>query len=545
MTAPITLSVPRRRPRTLALLLATALATIGLALSRAPAAHAATDPATAEAQFLVATNQARAGAGLAPLVRDGALDGVARQWSTHMVTACQTLCHNPDLASVAASIAPTWQHAGENIGVGGTVDAIQQAFLNSPPHYANIVGPYDRVGIGVTISGDQIWVTLDFLGAPPIVGPNGVDQAVPTGSGPAVGTVTALAARARFTPASPQRLLDTRSGGAVPAGETRALAIAGVGQVPGDAVGVVANVTATGESGAGYLTVYPCGATPPTASNVNFTAGSNVPNLVTTALGSGGSLCIYSDVTTDVIVDLAGWYRPSSGSAFTARAPVRVLDTRTAGAPGQSYALPLGGIVSADTVAVSVNLTVTGSGAPGFLAAYPCGGTVPLVSNVNFTAGQTVPNSAVVPLGSNKSICLFSSTPAHVIVDLSGTFGASGTALTTVVPARLLDTRSGTGGWVGVLASGQSISLPVAGVAGVPSTATGVVLNVTVTNAMSDGYLTVYPCGGAVPLASNLNFTAGQTVANLVTVRTGTNGSVCFYSFGRAAVVADITGYLT
>ncbi len=55
----------------------------------------------------------------------------------------------------------------------------------------------------------------------------------------------------------------------------------------------------------------------------------------------------------------------------------------------------------------------------------------------------------------------------------------------------------------------------------------------------------MYPCGGAVPLTSNLNFTIGETRANLVTVRLGTGGKVCFYSYGRAAVIADITGYLT
>ena len=78
-----------------------------------------------------------------------------------------------------------------------------------------------------------------------------------------------------------------------------------------------------------------------------------------------------------------------------------------------------------------------------------------------------------------------------------------------------------------------------------PAGASAVVLNVTVTDANGPGYLTVYPCGGAVPLASNLNFTAGDTRANLVTVPLGTGGKVCFYSYGRTSVIADITGYLT
>jgi hypothetical protein len=101
------------------------------------------------------------------------------------------------------------------------------------------------------------------------------------------------------------------------------------------------------------------------------------------------------------------------------------------------------------------------------------------------------------------------------------------------------------GGWLGALGHTQAVDLPVGGKAGVPAGAVAVVLNVTVTGTQGAGYLTVYPCGGAVPLASNLNFTAGQTRANLVTVQLGANGEVCFYSYSRTAVIADITAYLT
>jgi hypothetical protein len=538
------------------------LATLGV-ITFAPRADAVPDPGTAEARFLVLTNQTRANVGLPPLVRDGGLDGVARQWSAHMSsvfasnggqvidpaapTDCNrtALCHRPDLGPALSSIDPNWHHGGENIGVGGDVEALQGAFVESSGHYANIVGPYDRVGIGVVATSDRIWVTLDFMDGPPIGGYTGLDTAVPTGSGPGVATVTSLASRARFTPAQPQRLLDTRSGGPVPAGASISLKVAGVGQVPGDAVGIVANVTAAGSAGPGYLTVYPCGAAVPTASNVNFTAGTNVPNLIDTALGGGGQLCVYASVTTHVIIDLGGWYRTSAGTGFTPISPQRVFDSRNSGPAAQSFTVPFGGVVGGDAVAVALNVTVTQPGAAGYLTAYPCGTAVPLSSNVNYGAGETVPNSVVVPLGANRSVCIFSSTPAHVIVDLAGSFGSSGAVLTTTVPARLLDTRAGTGGWYGVLGNTQAVDLAVAGHTGIPATAVAAVLNVTVTDATGPGYLTVYPCGGAVPLASNLNFAAGDTRANLVTVRLSGDGRVCFYSYGRAAVIADITGYLT
>jgi len=543
-----------------ALLVAAALAAIGL-LSTAPGASALTDSGTAAAQFLIKTNQTRAAAGLAPLVRDGGLDAMAADWSNHMAGVyaanggqvqdpaapndCNrsALCHRPDLGPALANVGPGWRKGGENIGVGDDVDQIQNAFVSSPGHYANIVGDYDRVGIGVVTTSDHIWVTLDFMQASTVPGPTGMDAAVPTGAGPPVAAVTSLSARARFTPAQPQRLLDTRNAGPVAAGASLPLKVAGVGQVPADAVGVVVNVTATGGSGDGYLTVYPCGTTPPTASNVNFRAGTSVPNLVTTALG-GGQLCVFANVTTHVVVDLAGWYRSSAGAAFTPMSPQRVLDTR-GGAMAQNYILPLGNLVSADAVAVAVNLTATQAGVPGYLTAYPCGGAVPLVSNVNFGGGQTVPNSAVVPIGPSRAICFFANTPTHVIVDLAGAFSGSGTALTTVVPTRLLDTRNGTGGWLGTLGHTQTIDLAVAGKGGVPANASAAVLNVTATDATGPGYLTVFPCGGAVPLASNLNFTADDTRANLVTVRLGSDGKVCFYSYGRTSVIADITGYLS
>jgi hypothetical protein len=84
----------------------------------------------------------------------------------------------------------------------------------------------------------------------------------------------------------------------------------------------------------------------------------------------------------------------------------------------------------------------------------------------------------------------------------------------------------------------------VGGSAGVPPGATAAVLNVTVTDTDTPGYVTVYPCGGAVPLASNLNYVAGDTRANLVAVRIGTGGKVCFFTNGHAALVADIAGYV-
>jgi hypothetical protein len=451
------------------------------------------------------------------------------------------LCHRPGLADSLGAIEPAWQAGAENIGVGGDVASLDAAFVNSPGHFANIIGDYNRIGVGVVVRGDRMWVTFDFMRGP----------AVATRVTPPSTPVTAAGAPTTFTPSDPIRVLDTRSAvgarSAVDAGGVIPLDLNGATARPAGATGVALNVTVSAPSAAGYLTVYPCDRPRPNASNVNFAAGQTIPNLVDVALAHDGSVCIYSSTSAQVVADLSGWFVPGGTQAsLTARSPVRVLDTRAgAGAPVQAITLPLGATVPASAVAVAMNVTVTAPAADGYLTVYPCGSPRPTASNVNYSAGETAPNFVTVRLGTNRSVCLWSSAPAHVLVDVAGWFGTSGGALTPVVPARLLDTRDGTGGWLGAMSGNQEVDLAVGGHNGVPAGATAVILNVTVTDEGSAGYLTVYPCGTARPTASNLNYVSGATRANLVTVQVGPSGSVCFYASSRTAVVADVAAYVT
>jgi len=89
------------------------------------------------------------------------------------------------------------------------------------------------------------------------------------------------------------------------------------------------------------------------------------------------------------------------------------------------------------------------------------------------------------------------------------------------------------------------MNLQVTGRGGVPSTGvSAVVLNVAVTGPTAMSHLTVYPAGEAVPLASNLNFVAGQTVPNLVTAKLGANGQLSIYNVaGNTHVIADVVGW--
>ncbi|WP_160148700.1 S53 family peptidase [Amycolatopsis alkalitolerans] len=254
--------------------------------------------------------------------------------------------------------------------------------------------------------------------------------------------------------------------------------------------------------------------------------------------------------------------KPASvGSTFTAVAPTRVLDTRSA--IGTSGTAPLGagatlplhvtganGVPSSGVTAVVLNVTATEPTDSGFLTLYPDGQPRPASSNLNFVPGETIPNLVTVPVGSNGVVDIYNKFgTVHVVADLFGYYATgAGSLYNPLTPARVLDTRSaiGTSG-TAPLGTGATLPLQVTGANGVPSSGvTAVVLNVTATESTDGGYLTLYPDGQSRPASSNLNFVAGETIPNLVTVPVGSNGVVDIYNrFGTVHVIADLFGYFT
>jgi len=377
---------------------------------------------------------------------------------------------------------------------------------------------------------------------------------------------------AYYTPVTPTRILDTRtttgvsSPAPIPPNSDLTLPLPAIGSVPaGDVTAVVLNVTVTAPTAPGYLTVYPAGTTMPSASNLNFIPGQTVPNLVTVPVVNG-SIAFHngSPGTVHVVADLAGFYG-AGGSGFKAQSPVRVMDTRDGTGtgtarpigPGSILQLDLSNRVPAGATAVILNTTVTAPTAPGFLTVYPDGVTLPSASNLNFTAGQTVPNLVMVPVHAGKvDFYNAASGTVHVVADLAGYFGSAASGATQVFvpdgPLRLIDTRDGTG-----IGSPGAIPMPVGPGAQlwvhptwihnvcVPDCPfpTADVLNVTVTAPTAPGYLTVYPSQETLPVASNLNFTPGQTVPNLVTVADDIAIVMFNGSPGSTHVVVDEEGY--
>lgn len=123
----------------------------------------------------------------------------------------------------------------------------------------------------------------------------------------------------------------------------------------------------------------------------------------------------------------------------------------------------------------------------------------------------------------------------------------AGAAYVPVGPVRILDTRHGLGAARQQVGPAGVLKLKVAGANGIPATGTAAVtMNLTEVNATSGGYVTAYPDGTARPVASNLNFLAGQVNPNLVTVAVGADGYVDLYNAsGRVDLVADVQGYYT
>lgn len=376
--------------------------------------------------------------------------------------------------------------------------------------------------------------------------------------------ITPIVSAGTFTTLVPQRILDTRIGLGGPVGKLAAnatfeLQVTGRGGVPNVGVAAVAvNLTVDAPSGEGFLTAYPCDAARPTASNGNYTAGRAAGTAGLIKLSPTGTLCIFTLASAHLIVDVSGYVSgggPTAASRFHSLAPGRVIDTRQSAIVGSGSRLVvpmLGvhGVPSTGVTAVTVNLTATGTTGNGFLTAYPCDQTLPIVSNVNYAAGQTVANLATVKLSASGSICVYALTATHVIVDVSGWFGAagaqSGSLINPVTPGRLLDTRIGLGTPAGVVPSGGLVIVKATDREGVPATGvTAVVVSVLATMPTGPGFLTLYPCNVTRPVASNLNFFPGQTIANQAFVKLDLSGQLCVYSLTATHIVVDVTGWVS
>ncbi|HKF75974.1 MAG TPA: fibronectin type III domain-containing protein, partial [Candidatus Dormibacteraeota bacterium] len=417
---------------------------------------------------------------------------------------------------------------------------------------------------GVTVPATQTSVVLTGLAATNHVFT--VDAVNASGAGPSSIAMGATPeAGGTFHALNPTRILDTRNGtgtgtvAPIGPGATLHLQVAQRGGVPAANVSaVVLNVTVTDTTAASFLTVFPTGTALPTASSLNWVAGETVPNLVEVALGAGGQVSLFNHSgSTDVVVDVEGWVGDATNSSglsgmFNGLQPARLLDTRTGPGgivgplgPGATLNLQVtgaGGVPATGVSAVVLNVTVTDTSDASFLTVFPAGTARPTASNLNWVPGETVPNRVIVEVGAGGQVSVFNhSGSTDVVVDVNGWFtdassSAGGSGFAAVVPTRILDSRIPGGS--GPLQGGATFTLTPTG----PSDLTGVVINLTATDATSATFLTAWPAGQPQPRTSDLNPAAGQTVPNMVVVGLGKGSFEVFNQQGSVDVIADLMG---
>lgn len=235
----------------------------------------------------------------------------------------------------------------------------------------------------------------------------------------------------RFRLSGSVRLLDTRGKGPVTPKGTRTVVALGQGGVPMRGVSAVSvNITVVSANRAGFLTAYPTGSALPAVSNLNVNrAKDTVAGAAIVPVDAKGSFDVFVDSGGDLIVDINGWFTDASapaasGGIFVAQTPARMLDTRSAGMLSKKSTKDV--TVPSGAIAVSANLTLTGTSGAGFLTAYAADGNVPTVSSVNAVgAGRTVANHAIVP-ASGGGARFFADMQTNLIVDYDGYYLADG-----------------------------------------------------------------------------------------------------------------------
>jgi hypothetical protein len=290
--------------------------------------------------------------------------------------------------------------------------------------------------------------------------------------------------------------------------------------------------------------------------------GRIVANAAIVPAGTSGAISVYVSNTTDVIIDINGYFAPASttGSmSFYTATPCRVVDTRNAngnfggpfmsGGTTRSFAIPLSSCaIPATAQAYSLNITVVPHEGLEYLTTWPTGQSQPLVSTLNSLDGSIVANAAIVPAGTGGAVSVYVTNDTDVIIDINGYFAPPGStgalSLYTLTPCRIADTRGATGAFGGPsLAANGTRSFAIPSSACSVPTAQAYSLNVTVVPPGPLTYLTAWPTGQTQPVVSTLNSPLGEVVANAAIVPAGTSGAVSIFVSNATDVVLDINAY--
>jgi hypothetical protein len=455
----------------------------------------------------------------------------------------------------------------ENLPSGLNLVSMSGAGWTCPGTAANNCTRSDVLVAGASYPAIMVMVNVAPNTGSPLLNSVSVTGGGSSGSSASDSTVINVPQALRFVPVTPCRIADTRNpngphGGPILAsGSTRDFNIpASACGIPANAAAYSLNMTVVPAGVLGYLTVWPTGQPQPLVSTLN-SDGRVKANAAIVPAGVNGAIRVYSSDNTQLVIDINGYFVPTSvaqGLAFYPVTPCRVADTRLAagtfGAPalGPNVARdfpvqssPCG--IPATAQAYALNMTVVPTGGVGFLTTWPAGSPLPVVSTLNASSGAVTANAAIVPAGAGGAISVFASDSTHLIIDVNGYFAAPGAAgsldFFTATPCRILDTRNAAGPFGGpIMGQNETRSFSVlSSSCGVPATTKAYSLNATVVPTGGLGFLTLWG-SGTIPVVSTLN-SGGSVASNAAIVPAGINGAVTAFSSDPTHLILDINGY--
>ena len=389
---------------------------------------------------------------------------------------------------------------------------------------------------------------------------------VGTLSGVVAITASVPSASATYHSLGSSRILDTRAGtglaGPFTSRVAREFAVAGQGGVDPAATAVTGNLTVTGQTRAGYVSLTTTPQSAPGTSTINFPLGDTRANGVTLGLaGDGGLWATYvssGSAHVNLVFDVTGYFTPdATGATYHSLTPTRILDTRSS--TGLTSMVPLEfpvtghGGVPAGAIAITANLTVTGQARAGYVSLTSMPQSAPTTSTINVPLGDTRANGVTAQLTGDGQLwaTYVASGPVttNLVFDVTGYFtpDATGATYHSLGSSRILDTRAGTG-LAGPFTSRVAREFAVAGQGGVDPAATAVTGNLTVTGQTRAGYVSLTTTPQSAPGTSTINFPLGDTRANGVTLGlAGDGGLWATYvdGSGRTSLVFDVTGFFS
>lgn len=467
-----------------------------------------------------------------------------------------------DFTAIQVTAGPSAAAAGKFVQCAGSSTAYNciVAGVNSSPIPDGVLAV-----IALTVS-PATTDTSSFvqLQDPMAASPSGT--AIPIAAAGLDVTITPVAVEAppmptHFVPILPCRIADTRNangafgGPAIAGGSSRDFVIpASSCGIPSTATTYSLNVAVVPNRTLGYLTVWPSGQPQPVVATLNSLDGRIKSNAAIVLAGANGAISVFATDTTEVILDINGYFMATSKAAalaFYPLTPCRIADTRYPAGPLGGPGLAEQGTrsfpitesvcgVPASAQAYSLNFTALPERTLGYLTAWPAGQPQPLVASLNAVTGTTTANAVIVPAGTSGDVNIFATDATGLVIDTNGYFAppeTGGLSLYNLTPCRVLDTRDGGGSPF----SGTR-EVTVSGTCGVPSTAQAYVFNATVVPPGVLDFLTLWPEGTPQPVVSTLNAYDGAITSNMAIVPAG-NGSIDAFATNPTHLILDIFGY--